>query len=72
MAAYNRKYLRNDVYLSLYTSAVMMQDLKNIGIAVGIVMPSWVQAELYTLFYMHFWLQAAIFDFTLTPTHGSV
>jgi len=28
--------------------------------------------EIYTLFHMHFRLQAAIFDFSLTPTHGSV
>jgi len=42
MAAYNRKSLRNDVYLCFYTSSVMMHDLKNIGIAVGILLLSYV------------------------------
>jgi len=37
MVAYNRKCLRNNVYLSLYTNAVIMHDLKNLGIAVGIM-----------------------------------
>jgi len=51
VAAYNRKCLRNNVYLSFYTSAVMMHDLKNIGMAVGILLPSCVQAELHVISY---------------------
>jgi len=40
MAAYNRKCVRNNVNLSLYTSSIMMHDLKNIGIDVGILLVS--------------------------------
>jgi len=50
MVAY-RKCLRTNVYLSLYTSAVMMDDLKNICIAVGIVLLSCVQADLHVISY---------------------
>jgi len=48
-AAYNRKCLRNIAYPSLHTRAVMMHDLKNIGIAVGIVLLLCVQAELHVI-----------------------
>jgi len=51
MAAYKRKCFRNNVYLSLYTSVVMMHDLKTIGNAVGILFPSCVQPELHVISY---------------------
>jgi len=47
MVAYNRKYLRNNVYLCLVT----MHDRINIGIAVGISLLSCVQAELQVISY---------------------
>jgi len=38
---------RTNLYLSLCTSAVLLHDLKNIGIAVGILLLSWLQAQIY-------------------------
>jgi len=69
IAAYNRKCLRNNVYLSFYTSAVMIHDLKNIS-------PlefhcCHVYMLRYTLFHIYFRFQASIFNFSLTPTNGS-
>jgi len=70
MATYNLKFLRNNVYLSLYTSAVIMHDHKNIGISVGILLISCVQPELHVISYALPVTSRAIFDFLLTPTYG--
>jgi len=51
MVAYSRKCITNNVYLSLYTSTVMMHDFKNIDLAFGILLLSCIQAEIYVISY---------------------
>jgi len=71
MPAYNRKCLRNNVYLSLHRSAVMMHNLKNIGITVGILLLSCVQAEQHVISYA-FTVTGRLFDFSLISTNDIV
>jgi len=52
-------------------SPVLLLDIETIGIADEISLLSHIQAEIYIIPY-HFQLLATIFDFSLTPTHGSV
>jgi len=50
----------------------VLLDIGNISIAVGILLLSRIQAEIYVIFHIHFQLQAAIFDILLNLTYESV
>jgi len=50
MTAYNREYLRNNVHLSLYTSAVTMHDLKKHRFSRWNFVAIMIASETYLLF----------------------
>jgi len=43
-----------------------------VGLVVGILLPSRVRADIYVISYLYFRSMAAIFDFKLTHTSGSI
>ena len=56
---------------SNHTSPTVLRDPGNVGVAAGISLLSYIQAEIRTL-HMYFRLMAAIFDLPVTSTSESI